>query len=475
MASDDGSQSKGDFVEVSGLSRPVTRRDFLKVAGVGGAALGLAGGLTGALAACGTTSSSSSGGGSSASAGGTGRAVKVGFVSPLTGPLAAFGEADQFCVDQWNAAVKDGVQCGDGQTHPVEIIMKDSQSDTNRAATVAGDLITNDGVDVMMVTSTPDTVNPVADQCEALGTPCVSNDAPLEAYYAGRGVAPFTPDAFKWTYHAFWGIQDLANVQLNMWDTIKTNKLVGVMWPNDADGLSDADPKTGLRIYYTPDGYKVVDGGRYQNGSEDFTTQISKFKAAGCEIASGVMIPPDFTNFWKQCIQQGFKPKANTMAKALLFPSAMEALGDIGYGLSSEVWWSPSHPFTSSLTGETCQQLADAYESSTGKQWTQPIMHYEVFEVVVDALKRATSVDDKQVLVDAIAATDIETIAGHITWSAGPPLNPGNNVCVTALTGGQWNKGTKYPFNIDVVNSEWAKKQLGVDIPTTAEFTPIKY
>ena len=214
-------------------------------------------------------------------------------------------------------------------------------------------------------------------------------------------MAPFTPGAFKWTYHAFWGIQDLANVQLNMWDTLKTNKKVGVMWPNDADGQSDADPKTGLRVYYNPDGYSVVDGGRFQNGSEDFTTQISKFKAAGCDIVSGVMIPPDFTNFWKQCFQQGFKPMAITMAKALLFPSALEALGKIGYGLSSEVWWSPSHPFTSSLTGQTCQQLADAYESSTGKQWTQPIMHYEVFEVVVDALKRTTNVDDKQVIVDA--------------------------------------------------------------------------
>ena len=127
---------------------------------------------------------------------------------------------------------------------------------------MAGDLITNDGVDIMMVTSTPDTVNPVADQCEALQTPCVSNDCPLEAYYAGRGVTPFKPGAFKWTYHAFWGIQDLANIQLDMWNTLKTNKSVGVMWPNDADGPSDADPKTGLPVYYDPQGYTVVDGGR---------------------------------------------------------------------------------------------------------------------------------------------------------------------------------------------------------------------
>ncbi len=450
--------------------KTVTRRDFLKVAGVAGAALGVAGSGS-VLAACGSSSSSSS----ASSSAGTGRTIKVGFVSPLTGPLAAFGEADQFCVEQWNAAVKGGIKCGDGQTHPIQIIVKDSQSDTNRAAQVAGDLITNDGVDVMMVTSTPDTVNPVADQCEALSTPCVSNDCPLEAYYAGRGAVPFAANAFKWTYHAFWGIQDLANVQLDMWNTLSTNKRVGVMWPNDPDGLSDADPKTGLRVYYTPSGYSVVDGGRFQNGGEDFTTQISKFKAAGCDIVSGVMIPPDFTTFWKQCLQQGLNPKALTMAKALLFPSALEALGTVGYGLSSEVWWSPSHPFTSSLTGQTCQQLADAYQTKSGKQWTQPIMHYEVFEVVADSLKRTKNVDDKQSIVDAVKATDLQTIAGHITWSAGKPLNPGDNVCVTALTGGQWNKGTTYPYDLAVVSSAWAKKQLSVDIPTTAKFTPIPY
>ncbi len=473
MASDDGSKVNKGQGEEGGPFSALTRRDFLKVAGVGGAALGMAGGLTGALAACG--SSSGGGGGSSASPGATGSTIKVGFVSPVTGPLAAFGEADAFCVQQWNAAVKGGLKCGDGQVHPIEIIVKDSQSDTNRAAQVAGDLITNDGVSVMMVTSTPDTVNPVADQCEALGVPCVSNDCPAEAYYAGRGVAPFKPNAFKWTYHSFWGIKDLANVQLDMWNSISTNKIVGVMWPNDADGLSDADPKTGLTIYYTPQGYKIIDGGRYQDGSQDFTTQIAKFKAANTQLISGVMIPPDFTTFWKQCYQQGLKPKAITMAKALLFPSALEALGNIGYGLSSEVWWSPSHPYTSSLTGQTCQQLADAYETETGKQWTQPLMHYEVFEVVVDSLKRTKDVTSAQVIVDAIKATDLQTIAGHISWTAGPPLNPATNLCLTALTGGQWNKGTKYPFNLDVVNASWAKKELGVTIPTTAKFVPIKY
>ena len=427
-------------------ARPVTRRDFLKTAGVGAAALGLAGGLSGALAACGTTSS---GGGGSSSGGATGRKIKVGFVSPITGPLAAFGEADAYCVKRWNEAVKDGITAADGTVHPVEILVRDSQSDSNRAATVAGDLVTNDGVDIMMVTSTSDTVVPVADQCEALGTPCVSSDSPWQPFFFGRGGTP--EKAFKWTYHAFWGIETNAGFQLDLWSKIKTNKVIGAMWPNDADGLALSDRKTGQPASWTPAGYKIVDGGRYQDGSEDFTTQISKFKAANAEINSGVMIPPDFVNYWKQVHQQGYKPIFCTMSKALLFPSELEAMGSIGYGLTAEVWWHPTFPFKSSLSGQTCQQFADAWQTDTGKQWTQPLMHYLVFEIAIDAMKRTTSVDDKAAIAAAVKATDLDTIGGHISFTAGGAVNPVPNVCTTPLAGGQWVKGTTYPFDLMIV------------------------
>jgi len=467
MSSDDSKTSKATE---QGIKTPITRRDFLKTAGVTGIALGATGGLGGVLAACGSSGSSSD----SSSGAASGRTIKVGFVSPLTGPLAAFGETDQWLVEQWKAATKDGVMCGDGQTHPIDIIIKDSQSDSNRAATVAGDLMTNDGVDIMMVASTPDTVNPVADQAEALQVPCVSNDCPWQPYYFGRGATPDKP--FMWTYHAFWGLEDVTAVFTGMWDQLKTNKKVGVMWPNDADGLGWADPKTGQPPMLKAAGYTVVDGGRFQDGTEDYTPQISKFKAAGCEILSGVFIPPDFVNFWKQSYQQGFKPIAATVGKALLFPAELEAIGEIGYGLTTECWWSPWHPFKSSLTGQTCQELADAWTSGAGKEWNQTLLHYAVYEIVVDALKRTKNVDDKQAILDAIKATDMQTIQGHITWSAGAPLNPVPNVCRTVLVGGMWTKGTTYPFEMLLVDTAHAAEApFDVTIPANGKVAPIQY
>src|SRR5256886_5999420 len=45
----------------------------------------------------------------------------------------------------------------------------------------------------------------------------------------------------------------------------------------------------------------------------------------------------------------------------------------IGEGLTTEVWWSPNHPFKSSLTGASARDLAAAYTNATKKQWTQPM------------------------------------------------------------------------------------------------------
>jgi len=87
--------------------------------------------------------------------------IKVGFVSPKTGPLAGFAEADDFVLKGIQAALSGGVE-NNGKRYDIEIIAKDSQSNPNRAAEVAADLILSDEVDIMVAASTPDTTNPVA-------------------------------------------------------------------------------------------------------------------------------------------------------------------------------------------------------------------------------------------------------------------------------------------------------------------------
>ena len=129
-----------------------------------------------------------------------------------------------------------------------------------------------------------------------------------------------------------------------MWGQLETNKTVGGLFPNDGDGNAWGDPKVGFPPVLNERGYTLTDPGRYQNLTDDFSAQITAFKNANAEIVTGVVIPPDFTTFWTQANQQGFKPKVARVGKAMLFPVAVEALGETGNNLSSEVWWTPTHP-----------------------------------------------------------------------------------------------------------------------------------
>ncbi|HEY7759416.1 MAG TPA: ABC transporter substrate-binding protein [Burkholderiales bacterium] len=391
------------------------------------------------------------------------RTVKIGFVSPQTGPLAPFGEADKFTIEQMNKLFGGGIDIG-GKKVAIQILQKDSQSNPNRAGEVANDLILKDKVDLMLVSSTPETANPVSDACELNEVPCVSSVVPWQPWFFGRKGDP--AKGFEWTYHMFWGLEDVIANFLAGWKSVSTNKKVGGLFPNDGDGNAWGDKELGFPKPLAAEGFTLTDPGRFQNMNNDFSAQIAAFKQAGCEIVTGVVIPPDAKTFLTQATQQGYKPKVVTLGKALLFPAAIEALGDLGNGLSTEVWWSPSHPFTSSLTRQSAKQLADSYESIAKKQWTQPIgFAHALFEVAVDALKRAQKPGDPASLRDAIKATNLKTVVGDVKWGGGGPFK---NVSKTPLVLGQWVKGRKYKYELVIVNN-----QAAPNIPVGGKLKPM--
>jgi branched-chain amino acid transport system substrate-binding protein len=377
------------------------------------------------------------------------KTLKIGFVSPQTGPLAPFGEADKFTVEQMNKLFAGGIELH-GKKVPVKIVQKDSQSSPNRAGEVANDLILKEKVDLMLVSSTPETANPVSDACELNEIPCISTMVPWQPWFFGRKGDP--AKGFAWTYHFFWGLEDVIANFMAGWKSVPTNKKIGGLFPNDGDGNAWGDKKLGFPKPLADAGFTLIDPGRFQNMNNDFSAQIAAFKKEGVEIITGVVIPPDAKTFLTQAKQQGFHPKVVTLGKALLFPTAIEALG--GDGLSTEVWWTPEHPFSSSLTKQSARQLADSYESTTKKQWTQCIgFVHALFEVAVDVLKRTKDLGNAGSIRDAIAATNVKTVVGEVKWGGAGPFK---NVCRTPLVLGQWSKGTKHKYELAIVNNQAA-------------------
>src|ERR1700730_3941319 len=162
----------------------ISRRSLLRAAGAGAGVMG-AGGL---LQAC-----SSGIKGANSGSGGT-KHITIGWIHPLTGSLAGFGAPDNWVISKIKQTTpyKNGFRIG-GKTYPVTIKSYDSQSSPTRAGDLARTAILTDGVDLLLASSTPETVNTVATQAEPLGTPLICANVPWESWYINLGGTPAKP------------------------------------------------------------------------------------------------------------------------------------------------------------------------------------------------------------------------------------------------------------------------------------------
>jgi branched-chain amino acid transport system substrate-binding protein len=453
------SDQTGQSESTSPLSG-ISRRGLLRAAGAGAAVVG-AGGL---LQAC----SSGIKGASPGSGGGGTKAITIGWIHPLTGALAGFGAPDNWVISKIKQTTpyKNGFKIG-SKTYAVTIKSYDSQSSPTRAGDLARTAILNDGVNLLLASSTPETVNAVSSQAETLGTPLICANIPWEPWYINLGGNPLKPTLKpKFVVMYFLGAEHLVKCFIPMWDRIHTqlhtNKIVAATFPNDSDGNA-------FRAVFPPiakaAGYTMDLSAAYTDGTTNYSSMISAFKAAGADFFTNVPLPPDFATMWKQAAQQGFKPRLATVAKVLLFPPDAYALGSLSYNVATDAWWAPSLPWTSSFTGETCQQLANEFETATGGQWNSNISNYSLFEAAHAALTSVSDPHDKAEVADAIHKVNIQAVAGPLNFASGGPA-PG--VAITPPVGVQWQKGTKFPVEMQVVdNTLQPQAKITADLKAT--------
>ena len=126
--------------------------------------------------------------------------------------------------------------------------------------------------------------------------------------------------------------------------------------------------------------------------------------------------------------------------------------------MSSEVWWSSSHPFKSSLTGQSAADLAADFTAKTGRPWTQPIgFIHSLFEVATNVMSRVNDPANAEAVAAAIAATNMSTVVGTVAWDGkGVPPFAAKNICKTPLVGGQWRRKPDGKFDLVIVDNKTA-------------------
>ena len=293
---------------------------------------------------------------------------------------------------------------------------------------------------------------------ERYGIPCIASQAPIDP------VANSLKD-FKWTFLSFYTLDQVYESQRALWTVAGhapgSGAKVGLLFANDADGSAWHDIFTRRLV---EDGYTCVDPGMYPSRTTDFTSVANTFKAEEIDVIAGTNIPPDFMNAYSAIISAGVEVDCVTMGKCCLLASDVEALGELADGIMTQVWWAPTNPYVSELTGISCSELDAAYAADNGgRTMPQPAAYaYEALELAVHTFVKAGSTD-REAVRDAIKSLDVNTIVGPVKYDQ---QMKGLTYANTVLCGGQWQREDDQLVLKIIDNS------LYPEIPLTGEYVP---
>ncbi len=245
--------------------------------------------------------------------------IRIGYISPRTGPFAPFAEADEFIIGQIRKATAAGISVG-GKNYKVELIARDDQSNPDRASNLAVELINKQGIDLMLAQGALGVV-PVSQQCELNGIPCITTMTPWQAW-----LFPLKGDPakeFKNVFHFFWGVEDIASVYLDIWSDLPTNKVVGSVFSNDVPGNAMGDLKLGMPGLFAAAGYKIVDIGKFPIGSDDFSNYIQAFKRTMSRLSRVCLIRRNGRPFSTSLRRWVSSPRSQPLPKPCCFRAAL--------------------------------------------------------------------------------------------------------------------------------------------------------
>jgi branched-chain amino acid transport system substrate-binding protein len=344
----------------------------------------------------------------------------IGVVAHETGRLATLGVPLRFAAQAYRRVGR----------HRASI--RDSRSTPAGAAEAVRRLVHDDRATLVLTLGGTATVPAVARACAELGVPCVSTTLPWQVLGARQGLS----------FHACWGLGDIAAAFASAWARVPGIESVGCLWNSGPQGAALRAPGSGFAEH----GFRLVDPGGYAEDVADFGREVAAFAEQDVRVVTSAATARDLRTFHERARHDGLALTLISCSRWLSYPvGARESGVD---GVVTPVYWTPRHPYTSSLDGSSCADLAAGYTEATGQGWLQPLgMAYALFEVAQHALDRA---DEPDTIGAVLPDTRLATIAGTLDWSDGPA--PG--VARVRLATGQWQR-TGDSVELRVVANEY--------------------
>lgn len=389
----------------------------------------------GLLAGCGNSgggstpapagSGSTSGGGASTGS----NVIKIGYVSPITGPLSHFSVGMDRTIENVVAAMNEkGYDIG-GVHYTVEVIKGDSESDPVKAAEVATKLVQNDGCQILLGEWTPDTMNPVSEAAEKLKVPCIVDGGPDTSWTVAG--------PYDYSFACAMRYEKQVDEYFNAFDQMETNKKIGLVLDSSMDGVGMLDLVKQKAEEY---GYTIVNPDASelaQEGATDFTAIVQKIQGEGADIMLASLLGFQLSGLWANVDSLGYQPKFVILSKGMHFSSDVLTLTNAkgectGTYTCIETQWTREYPFTSSLLGKTAEELSADFEENVGEAPDVTIgWDYVFFDLIDQALKTTASTSSEDIVAALEAIQNFDCIYGNISCAE-------DRVFETPITFGQW-------------------------------------
>lgn len=175
-------------------------------------------------------------------------------------------------------------------------------------------------------------------------------------------------------------------------------------------------------------GYTVVSLEEYTPLTKDFSDLILKAKAAGAETVLALPNPPDGITLFKQMAELDFNAKFYLFIRAADAAKWAETLGKVGDYVTLAPGWHHAMDFPG------VKELNDKHQAKFGRPADVMVgPAYACIQILANAIEKAGSLDREKIR-DAIAATDVTTVVGPVTFRA-----DGTGVVAGPIL--QWQKG----------------------------------
>ncbi|OKJ93476.1 ABC transporter substrate-binding protein [Streptomyces sp. CB03234] len=368
--------------------------------------------------------------------GGAGQEPAVGVVVARTGRLARLGDPLAYAMELLAPKLRGRLR----------LVGRDSRSSAEGARRAVRELVEVERARIVVTLAGTEVLPAVADACEEAGVPCLSTTFPWQVYYHGGRRR-------RWTYHFCWGLDDIAETFADLWEAVGgTERTVGCLWNDGPQGTWSRHPAHGFLPAARARGHRLVDPAGYREPAAALGEHVVAFREAGVDVVTSAATGADLGLFRREAARQGLRPRLITCSRWLAYPPA--ATTPAGQppqaGVGTLVYWTPAHPYRSSLDGTTAAELAEGYERSTGNQWLQPLgLAYALVEVAAHALATAGDPAAPASVAAALGATRLQTVAGPLDWTSGPVPH----IATVRLAGGQWQRGRRHPYELVVTDS----------------------